>query len=109
MNVGGVWVVIVVFTILYIIALLQTLSGLLSREPRKKKLHVANVPLHFVHGLVSILLYIDLRRNADHVACPPGSRGLVAGAGIRGCVVGTGTGPFANLGLSLTSRASFRV
>ena len=90
MNTQGISAVIGVFTILYVSALIATLCGLLSRKRRKIGLQIANVPLHFVHGVVSILLYSDLRRNANSVGYPPGSRSLIAGAGIRGCVVGTG-------------------
>src|SRR5690349_3883059 len=92
MNGDDVSAVIGVFATVYVVTLFMTLFGLLSRKSRKIKLHIANVPLHIVHGVVSIQLYSDLLRHAGYVGYPPGSRSLVAGAGIRGCVVSVGPG-----------------
>jgi hypothetical protein len=81
--------VIAIFTIVYVLAVFLTLYGLLRRKAKKVGLNAVNVPLHIVHGVVSILLYSDLRKHAARVGYPPGSSNLIAGAGIRGCVVST--------------------
>jgi len=87
MNGDGVSTVIGIFTTVYLLALVLTLVGLFSRKSRKIGLHAANVPLHIVHGVVSILLYSDLRRRGGDVGYPPGFSNLLAGTAIRGCVV----------------------
>lgn len=89
MNGEDVSTVLGIFTAAYVLSLLLTLFGLFSRKSRKIGLHAANVPLHIVHGIVSILLYSDLRKHAGRVGHPPSSSNLFTGAGIRGCAVST--------------------
>ncbi len=79
---------IAIFTILYLVSFGLTLWGLfVSKKPATRRLQLGNVPLHILHGVVSIQLYSDLRKYAGLVGYPQGAGGLIVGAGIRGVVV----------------------
>jgi hypothetical protein len=79
--------VIVSFGLAYLFALVMTLRGLLAQKSRDLTMQGASVPLHIVHGFVSIRFYIELHQHARRVGYPPGFSALFVGAGIRGCVV----------------------
>ena len=90
MNGADVSAAIALFTILYLVSFGLTVWWLFfAKKPASRRLHLANVPVHILHGVVSIRLYSDLRNYAGLVGYPLGSGGLVAGAGIRGIVVST--------------------
>ncbi|KAG7293716.1 hypothetical protein NEMBOFW57_003773 [Staphylotrichum longicolle] len=80
----GISTVIAIFTLLYVPALGLTLWGLIPHKPNKRRLHPRQIPLHIVHGVVSVHLYSDLRKQGGIVGHPPGSANLYVGAGIRG-------------------------